>query len=316
MNDFFDNQKILLVIRNRFIHFVIIGIVAIALAALFSSPVFITPKFKSKARVYPINLAVMSTESETEQLLEIINSNDIKFRVFDVFKLYDIYKIPKSDPQYFTNMLSEYNSNVTAKKTEFETVELSVLDKDPSRAAQMCDSIIQFYNEKVREMHSAKNREVVKIVSDNIKLRTLERDSLLGLLNQQREKYKILDFNSQVRDITRGYMEALAAGKENTQGGKEIKQLYDNLSQKGGEVYILEKRFAKTNMAIDSLKVLYDINLSEANKKITYCHIVEKPVPADKKSYPVRWIMVSMTLFASLFLSLLLFILLDYRKEK
>jgi capsular polysaccharide biosynthesis protein len=316
MNDFFDNQKILLVIRNRFIHFVIIGIVAIVLAAIFSSPVFITPKFKSKARVYPINLAVMSTESETEQLLEIINSNDIKFRVFDVFKLNEIYKIPKSDPQYLTNMLSEYNSNVTAKKTEFETVELSVLDKDPKRAARMCDSIIHFYNEKVREMHSAKNREVVKIVSDNIKIRTLERDSLLYLLNQQREKYKILDFNSQVRDITRGYMEALAAGKENTQGGREIKQLYDNMSEKGGEVYILEKRFAKTNMAIDSLKFLYDINLSEANKKITYCNIVEKPVPADKKSYPVRWIMVSMTLFASLFLSLLLFILLDYRKEK
>jgi capsular polysaccharide biosynthesis protein len=316
MNDFFDNQKILQVIRNRFIHFVVIGIIAIVLAAIFSSPVFITPKYKSSARIYPINLAVMSTESETEQMLEVISSNDIKFKVFDIFKLDEVYKIHKSDAQYITYMLSEYNSNVSAKKTEFETVELNVLDQDPKRAAQMCDSIIHYYNEKVREMHSAKNREVVKIVSDNIIIRTLERDSLLNLLNQQREKFKILDFNTQVRDITRGYMETLAAGKENTQGGREIKQLYDNMSEKGGEAYILERRFMKTNMAIDSLKNLYDINLSEANKKITYCHIVEKPVPADKKSYPVRWILVSMTLFASLFLSLLLFILLDYRKEK
>jgi hypothetical protein len=249
-------------------------------------------------------------------LLEIISSNDIKFRVFDAFKLNEIYKIPRSDPQYLTNLLSEYNSNVTVKKTEFETVELSVLDKDPKRAALMCDSVIHFYNEKVREMHSAKNREVMRIVTDNMKLRTLERDSLLKLLNLQREQYKILDFNTQLRDVTRGYMEALATGKVNTQGGREIKQLYDNMSVKGGEAYILERRFIKTNMAIDSLKYLYDINLSEANKKITYCHIVEKPVPADKKSYPVRWMLVSMTLFASLFLSLLLFILLDYRKEK
>jgi capsular polysaccharide biosynthesis protein len=316
MNDFFDNQKILQVIRNRFIHFVVIGIIAIVLAAIFSSPVFITPMFKSSARIYPINLAVMSTESETEQMLEVISSNDIKFKVFDSFKLNEIYKIPKSDPQYLTNMLSEYNSNITAKKTEFETVELSVLDQDPVRAALMCDSIIHFYNLKVREMHSAKNREVVRIVSDNIKIRTQERDSLLNMLNQQREKFKILDFNTQVRDITRGYMETLAAGKENTQGGREIKQLYDNMSEMGGEAYILERRFMKTNMAIDSLKYLYDINTSEANKRITYCHIVEKPVAADKKSYPVRWMLVSMTLFASLFLSLLLFILLDYRKEK
>lgn len=258
----------------------------------------------------------MSTESETEQLLEIISSDDIKFRVFDAFKLDEIYKIHKSDPQFITYMLSEYNSNVSAKKTEFETVELSVLDQDPKRAAQMCDSIIRYYNDKVREMHSAKNREVVKIVSDNIKIRTLEQDSLLILLNQQRKKYKILDFNTQVRDVTRGYMDALAAGQENTVGEREIKKLYDNLSEKGGEAYILERRFIKTNMAIDSLKTLYDINLSEANKVITYCHVVEKPVPADKKSYPVRWMLVSMTLFASLFLSLLMFILLDYRKEK
>ena len=316
MSDFFDNQKILLLIRKRFIHFVIIGIAAIVLSAIFSSPFFITPKFKSTARIYPINLAVMSTESETEQMQEIINSNDIKFRMFDAFTLDQVYKINKSDPNYVTYMLAEYNSNVSARKTEFETVELSVLDENPQRAARMCDSIIHFYNLKVREMHSAKNWEVVKIVSENMKLRIKERDSLLNILNSQREKFHILDFNTQVRDITRGYMDALSTGRENTEGAREIKQLYENLAEKGGESYILETRFVKTNSTIDSLKFLYDINLSEANKKITYCHIVEKPIPADKKSYPVRWMLVSMTLAASLFLSLLLFIFIDYYKEK
>jgi capsular polysaccharide biosynthesis protein len=316
MNDFFDNQKILTVIRKRFLHFAVIGIAAIILSAVFTSPRFITPKFKSIARLYPINLAVMSTESETEQMLEIISSNDIKFQVLDVFQLNEVYKIPKEDPQYLTNLLSEYNSNVTAKKTEFETVELSVLDKDPIRACRMCDSIIHFYNLKVREMHSAKNWEVVKIVSDIIRLKKREQDSLLQLLNQQREKYQILDFNSQVRDITRGYMETLSTGRESSPGGREVKKLYGNLSVKGGESYILENRFRKTTQIIDSLIVIYDTNLSEAKKQITYCHVVEKPVPADKKAYPVRWILVAMTLFSSLFFSLLLFIILEYYREK
>ena len=82
MNDFFDNQKLLIIIRKRLLHFVVIGIIAIILSAIFSSPFFITPKFRSTARIYPINLAVMSTESETEQMLEIISSNDIKFKIF------------------------------------------------------------------------------------------------------------------------------------------------------------------------------------------------------------------------------------------
>jgi len=316
MSDFFDNQKILQVIRKRFLHFLVIGIVAIALSAIFSSPFFITPKFKSTARVYPINLAVMSMESESEQLLEIISSNDIKFRVFDAFRLNEVYGISKDDPQYLTNMLSEYDSNVSAKKTEFETVELNVLDKDPVRACRMCDSIIHFYNLKVREMHTSKNWEMTRILSDNIRMRTKERDSLIQLMNEHRKQYQILDFSTQVRDVTRGYMDALASGREDTPGGREIKKLYNSLSEKGGESFILENSFVKTIKTIDSLKVLYDINYSEATKKITFSHVVEKPVPADKKAYPVRWVLVAMTLFSSLFFALLLFIILEYYREK
>ncbi len=87
MNDFFDNQQIFLLIRKHFLHFVIIGVIAVVLSAIFSGPAFITPKYKSSARMYPVNLATMSTESESEQMLEIINSNDIKFRMFDAFRL-------------------------------------------------------------------------------------------------------------------------------------------------------------------------------------------------------------------------------------
>jgi capsular polysaccharide biosynthesis protein len=316
MNDFFDNQQVIQVIRKRFIHFVIIGIAAVALSVLFSSPAFIKPKFKSTARIYPVNLAVTSTESETEQMLEVINSNDIKIRMFNVFNLDKVYKINKDDPKYLTYMFGKYDANVSTKKTEFETVELGVLDEDPVRAALMCDSIIHFYNEKVREMHSAKNWEVVKIVTENMKIRTAERDSLLQLLNAQRQKYGILDFGTQVKEITRGYMDALSTGHESTSGGREIKKLYNNLAEKGAEAYIIEDLFRRSNNAIDSLKNLYNINLSEAKKDITFCFVVQKPIPADKKAYPVRWLILAVTTFASLFLALLLFILLDYKKEK
>ncbi len=315
MNDFFDNQQIFLLIRKHFLHFVIIGVVAVVLSAIFSGPAFITPKYKSSARMYPVNLATMSTESESEQMLEIINSNDIKFRMFDAFRLDEVYEFDKNEPSYLTYMLGEYNSHVSTNKTEFETVEISVMDKDPQRAAAMCDSIISFYNEKVREMHTVKNWEMVQILQNNMKLRIAERDSLHEVLKLQREQYRILDFPLQVREVTRGYMEALSAGRDNTPGGREIKQLYENLSNKGGDAYMAETHFRKLNSTIDSLKFLYDINISEATKHITYCFVVEKPIPADKKAYPVRWMIVAVFTLASLFMALLLFTFLHYRKE-
>jgi uncharacterized protein involved in exopolysaccharide biosynthesis len=57
------------------------------------------------------------------------------------------------------------------------------------------------------------------------------------------------------------------------------------------------------------------VYLSEYEKDITYAHIVEHPFPADKKSYPVRWLIVTLSTFSAVFLALLVFLVLDYRKN-
>ena len=314
MNDFFDNRRILDIIWNRLLHFIIIGVIAVVLSAVFSSPYFITPKFKSSARVYPTNIGTVSEESTTEQMLEIMNSVDIKLKMMKAFNLDEVYKIDKEFPQYLTAMLGEYNKHVAARKTEFETVEIEILDEDPTRAKLMCDSLIHFYNLKVREMHAAKSWEMVKILKDNMNWRKHERDSVMGLLNSYRVNYQILDFNNQVPEVTRGYMRALADGRENSPGGREIRKIYDNFLKKGAETYILENRFSKLSKTIDSLKFLYDINISEAQKVITYSHIVENPLVPDKKAYPVRWIIVAFSLMTTLFVALLAFMVLDFKK--
>ncbi|MFW5832193.1 MAG: Wzz/FepE/Etk N-terminal domain-containing protein, partial [Prolixibacteraceae bacterium] len=60
MNNFFDNQRIFEIIWKRKFHFITIGTVAVLLAAIYSGPAFIKPKYKSTARIYPTNLGEMS----------------------------------------------------------------------------------------------------------------------------------------------------------------------------------------------------------------------------------------------------------------
>jgi len=66
---------------------------------------------------------------------------------------------------------------------------------------------------------------------------------------------------------------------------------------------------------IDSLSILHDEHLIEYEKDITYSHIVEYPFPADKKSYPVRWLIVLLSTISAIFLGLLAFLVLDYGKK-
>ena len=314
MNDFFDNRQILQLIWKRKFHFIIIGLIAIILTAVFSGPYFIKPKYKSTARIYPTNLWTLSDESESEQMLEIVNSRDIKLKIIDAFGLDKVYKINRHDPLFMTYMMNEYNKNVNTSKTNFETVEIEVLDHDAQRASDMCDSIIHFYNKKVREMHKVKEMEMVVISQKGLKTKYNELDTLLASLDTVRQKYGILDYKSQAEKVTEGYMNALSEGKASLKSTREIKDLYKNLADKGSEAMWLESRFDFITEVIDSLTTQYEFYFSEYNKEITYCHVVEYPLPADKKSYPVRWLIVTLSTFSTLFLALLIFLVLDYRK--
>lgn len=315
MNDFFDNQRILQVIWRRKLHFIVAGAIAVLLSAIFSGPAFIKPKFASTARIYPTNLWVLSEESETEQMLEIINSRDIKFKVIDVFNLDEVYKIRRDDPHYMTFMLDTYNKNVNAGKTKFETVEIKVMDHDPQRASDMCDSIIHFFNKKVRNMHKAKDWEMVEILSHELDKKKIALDTVIPRLDYIRKEYGILDFKSQVEKVTEGYMNALASGRATTSDARKIQELYNNLAEKGTQTRLLENQFKYLVSSIDSITRLREVHLSEFEKNITYAHIVEYPVPADKKSYPVRWLIVAFSTLAAVFLAMLVFLILDYRKN-
>ena len=314
MDQFFNNQRILRLIWDKKIHFVIIGFIAILLAAIFSGPAFIRPKYKSLARIYPSNLGEMSEESKTEQMLEIINSNDLKIRMFEAFNLATDYKVKKEDPKYLTYMFDNYNKNVSASKTQYETVELVVMDYYPQRAADMCDSIIHFYNQKVGNMYRMKNKEMIEILGKQLIQKNAEYDSVATALNNVRNETGIIDFKEQAPEITRGYMTALANGRGSTEDTKKIKALYDKMLQSGTTAYNLESRLNSLISKIDSIQTNYDINLSEFEKEITYSHLVEKPFPADKKSFPVRWIIVLFAVVSAEFLALLTFLLLEQRK--
>jgi len=315
MNNFFDNQRILNLIWKRKFHFIVIGIIAVFLGAIFSGPTFIKPKFKSSARIYPTNLGEMSEESKTEQMLEIINSSTVKFKMFEAFKAKDIFNVSKDDPQYLTYTFDIYNKNVKTAKTQNETVEINIMAYDPQVASDMCDSLIHFYNQTVGDLYRAKNWELVGISEKQLQKKYTEADSLIRRLNEIRAETGIVDVENQGPEVTRGYVKALVDGGGKSSDINRIKEIFGNLLKVGAEARSLEVSFENVLQEIVKIKAIYELNISEYEKNITYSHIVEYPFAADDKSYPARWLIVAFSAFSAVFLALLVFLVLDYQKE-
>lgn len=306
MEKLFNNKSLFKLISKWKLHLLVISIISIVVGVFISSPIVITPKYKSTAIVYPCNLPEYSKESSTEQMFQILMSTDIKFKMLDAFQLDKHYKLDKKDPLFTTYFLDEFNDNVSISKTEFESVQITVYDKDPIVASNMVDSIIAFYNFKVAELHKRKQHEMIVIMGKAMQEKKNEIDSVEKQLIDLRTKYGIINVTAQSIEATKGMIS----------GNKQATDLYKNLEQYAGTYKEMDSLSWHFRKEFINYKWQYENAIREFNKEITYAQIVQKPFPADKKSYPVRWVIVALTLAGGLIVSLIGIAFIESKQQK
>jgi capsular polysaccharide biosynthesis protein len=293
--------------------FLIITVIAIVASAVFSSEYFIKPRYKSSATVYPANIIPFSEESTTEQILQMLQSTYIRDAVIEKFDLYKHYKIDTSGKEARAAMNGMYKSFVNISKNEYESVDIEVTDTDPQQACDMVNEITSQLNQKISDLHKQKTREVKKIVEGQLNLKAQQLDSLGKGLQELRVKYQILDYNIQTAEVTKGYMKALSSGK--TGGLKDIDHLLRNLEEKGGDYYKMKVAYDGVLGSYNAVRNEYDNILRELDKRFTYTYVVSAPTPADKKSYPIRWLIVLISVVAANTFLFAMIMLNDFRKK-
>lgn len=300
-----NNHFIKLIIKWKK-HFMIITLVSIITSVIFSSAFFIRPIYKSFAIVYPSNIIPYSSETPSEQLLQLLESADIRNSVINKFNLAAHYDIDTTAKSGHHDLISAYQSNVEVKRTQFNSIEIKVYDTDAQIACDMVVEIINALNLKARSLQREKTKEVLAIVNNQLQTKKKQVDSVNSILQELRVKYQLLDYEVQVKEVTKSYLKALSSGtrKENL---KDIDALMRNLEEKGGEYYQMKETFDILLDSYNATKLEHGKVTSDLNKILTYSNIVSKPFPADKKSYPIRWmIILTSVVSANLFLLLIL----------
>lgn len=305
MDNFFNNTSLVgLILRWRF-HLAVITVIAAVLGAVFSGPFFITPLYRSEAVAYPANINSYSDESETEQMLQLLQSQDITDSIIDRFELMGVYKIDPNYKYWRTALLTEYRQNVKIRKTPYEAIAITVRDADPERAANMASEILKLYDHKVASLHKSKYKEVVDMYEEQLRLKRKVIDSLQERMYVLGTEYGLIDYSVQSQEIMRGYLRTVygtTTANINTKGVEELKR---NIEKHGGELLTIiemlqheSRTFVDIKLDLEGAQRFYTANLS-------YSNIISKPYPSDKKAFPVRWIIVAFSALGALLLSLL-----------
>jgi hypothetical protein len=278
-----------------------------------SGPTFISPLYRSSAIVYPVNLSSYSIESTSDQLLQLLESNSIRdslIRIHHLAEHYDI-DVTAAPGQFYLN--AEYRDHVSISKTRYESVQIEIEDEDPAIAQAMVRDLLDQGDQLARRLQREKSEEVLRIAKREMDIARGKLDSVEARLDTLRHSTGLLNYQAQTEEVTRGYMRLLNGG--NAAGKDEAKKLLNALGERGGEFHTLtELANSYRNLYIEKQAVFEKI-VTDMNKVLTYTNTVVYPELPDKKVFPVRWIIVLVSVASASFLCLVLLMLRERRPE-
>lgn len=279
------------IIRFIFKHkWPIITITVIAAIASIIVSLIITPKFKSSVIFYPKTQVAAShalttselinpddhimnfgDEEATEQLIQTLYSEDIRFKIIDKFDLMNHYQINADGEYPMTKLHEEYSDNIRFKRTEYMAVEIEVLDTDPQIAADIANELAELLDSTLNQMQNDVAVEILKVVE---------------------KEYNLLQ--SDIQEIEDKIKKAHHASPE-----------YISLSQ----------QLVNENKRLSQLKAKFAEARVNANQQLPRKFMVTRAYPAEKKSYPVRWVICAVSTLSAFLFAVLLMLFIERYKD-
>jgi len=321
----FDASDVLVYLYKKRIPVLLITAIG-AIASIVVSLV-ITPKFKASVVMFPASTGSLSKallsdiptrndiyrlgeEEDAEQLLQILQSEQIKGRIIQKYNLFEHYKISKQGAFPLTAVNKEYQSNVTFRKTRFQSVEVTVMDTDPVTAAAMANDITDLVDTIYNQMVNQRATEALLMVEKEYKsfgdsIKAIENELLLIKQNG------LLDHEAESKSYSEAYAQGLANGTLNDSKKAAFQKKFDIMAKYGARYQFLSNLLKEQGEKYATMAQHYAEARINANQTIPHKFVLNRAWPPEKKAYPVRWLIVVLSTISSFLFAIVWLLLTD-----
>jgi uncharacterized protein involved in exopolysaccharide biosynthesis len=278
---------------------------------------FIKPKYKGTAIFYPAVTQSISNlvntgrgtnkdfldygeESEAERVIQILHANEIREYIIANYDLWKHYDIDPKSPKARTKMMRKYKENVSFRRTEFNSVEISVLDTDPKRAAGMANDLVHKLDtikNRIQQERAKQGLSVVEAKYAELENRIDQLSDSLGVIRSK----GINDYQSQAEVVNKEYASAVASG--NQRAISALQEKLDTLSKYGSAYLSLSSELD----LLTEQKVLLERKREEiktdAESFVPQIMPIDFAYEADSKTYPKRLLIAIGAALSGLILS-------------
>lgn len=273
-------------------YFLLTGIVSGVLGVViaFLLPVY----YQSTATIYPAaisyvestdliyrqgNINELGSTEQAEQILEMFSSQDFRNDIIDKANLFEHYKIHSEENEAWFKINQKYQELIQAERSRYNAVKISVQDRDPVKAAEIVNLIIE-------ELDVFRHQVISRRIRSHYRTLETSRDSLQHIMTVWTDSLLSLQERGVVGQEERA---ALLESLGNIRGNsEEVKERIDANVQYGAQFDIVERNveFVQSQIStMDKIRLQLQANLSpEASQQFVF----EKGHVPDKKHSPKR----------------------------
>jgi uncharacterized protein involved in exopolysaccharide biosynthesis len=325
----FSSTDLLIYMWDKRVPLILISILA-AIASIIIS-FMITPKFRSTVVMFPTtstsisknllasnysgraSLYEIGEEEQSEQLMQVLNSEQIRNRIIDKFNLMEHYEIDPESKFPMTQLYAEYKSNIKFKLTEYLSVVIEVMDKDPQKAADIANEISNQVDSVYNHMLKQRAIDAFHLVEEQY-LEVLEETKDLQDSITKIRALGINDYRTQSERFNEALGRAITEGNERAR--RILERKLDTLSMYGGNYATIDNQLGYAISRLSDLKERYQEAKLEAEQNLPHKFVVDSAIKAEKKAYPKKSIIVIISTIAAFLLTLVTLIVVENIKRK
>lgn len=290
----------------------------------------IEEEFKSSVVIYPASTSSISKalltdmsrapkdilkfgeEEETEQLMQILHSDEIKAKIITKYNLMQHYKI-KPDSKYSkTKLLNEYDDKISFRKTQYQAIEITVFDTDNKMAANIANDITSILDSVYNKVQKKRAFMALEIIKNQYQLEKIYIKQLEDSLSVLRV-LGVFDYKIQAKTYTEAHTKAFESG--NIHKVKLLQEKLDILAKYGSAYNSLSQLHEIEIEQLSLLKSKYEEAKVDAYQNLPHKYIVNPAQVSEKKAKPVRSLIVVLSTVSGFIFSVFLLLILDNFKS-
>jgi len=302
---------------------IILSFSFVASALAFGLSYLITPLYLSTAIIFPAASSSVSfseqrntkassmdfgEEEQAEQLVQILQSAQIKDLIVEKFDLMKHYNISESDGYKYDKLNKAYEGHFSFERTRFGSIKIDVLDRDPKLAARMANEIVSLID-------TVKNNIIRKRTLPAFEITKRKKEQLENEINALLNEMDSLSKLGVVSlDVRSRLFQALVDSK-NPQEKKLLQKKIEINSLLGSTFDGLERKRNEKITKLEDFKVAYEQAESDAATDFSHKFVVQRATVADKKDQPKRLIITIIAAIGSFIFIVFSILLIDRYKE-